>query len=203
MQRNIARRDLLKRLSVMLCGVGVALGLAYAVQAGEKAPQDAGARQAAFEVRHELTVKVPEGAEHVRVWFVLPQDDPIPGDGGAAAQQVKDLHIDAPYPYRVERDSEGSKVLYLETRKPQEKEIKVVETFVLTRAEVRLPVDPAKAKPLTEADRQRYAAYLAPNKHVEIDAEVRRVADEIVGDEQNPVLAARKIYDWVLHNVDY
>ena len=203
MQRYIVGRDALTRSLVILFSVGLGFGIAGALEASEKAPPDPAACRATFEVRHELAVKVPAGAEHVRIWFVLPQDDPIPGDGQAPAQQVSDLQIDAPYPYRVERDSEGSKVLYLEVQRPKEQEIKVVESFVLTRAEVRTKVDPAKAKPLTDADRSQYAAYLAPNKHVEIDDEIRRVADEIVGDEQNPVLAARKLYDWVLHNVDY
>jgi len=203
MQRTIAGSDILKRSLVILFSACVVLGVASGIEASEKAPQGAAARQTTFEVRHELAVKVPEGAEHVRIWFVLPQDDPIPGDGQAPAQQVSDLHIDAPFPYRVERDSEGSKVLYLEAQKPKEKEIKIVETFILTRSEVRMKVDPTKAKPLTDADRSQYAAYLTPNKHVEINDEIRRVADEIVGEETNPVLAARKLYDWVLHNVDY
>jgi transglutaminase-like putative cysteine protease len=164
---------------------------------------DSAVHGATFEVRHELTVMVPEGAQRVRVWFVLPQEDPIPGDGTASAQQISDLQIEAPYPYRVERDSEGSKVLYLEAANPPEKELKIVETFVLTRREVRTRVDPSKATPLTEADRAKLAPYLAANKHVEIDAEIRKLAQDIVGDEANPVLAARKLYDWVLHNVDY
>jgi transglutaminase-like putative cysteine protease len=139
----------------------------------------------------------------VRIWFVLPQDDPVPGDGSASAQQLSDLQIDAPYPHRVERDSEGSKILYLEAQKPREKELKIVETFVLTRSEVRVNADPTKAKPLTDADRSRFAPYLAANKNVVIDDAIRQLADQIVGDESNPVLAARKLYDWVLHNVDY
>jgi transglutaminase-like putative cysteine protease len=164
---------------------------------------DAAARQATFEVRHELTVMVPEGAQRVRVWFVLPQDDPIPGDGTVSAQRITDLHIDAPYPYRVERDSEGSKLLYLEAANPKDKELKIVETFVVTRDEVRTNLDPSKAKPLNEADRAKLAPYLTANKHVEIDDEIRKLAREIVGDETNPVLAARKLYDWTLLNVDY
>ena len=79
---------------------------------------DPATRQATFEVRHELKVVVPEGAQRVRVWFVLPQEDPIPGDGTASAQRVSDLQIEAPYAYRVERDSEGSKLLYLEATNP-------------------------------------------------------------------------------------
>ncbi|HXH08723.1 MAG TPA: transglutaminase domain-containing protein [Alphaproteobacteria bacterium] len=181
----------------------IALGAMGNVAASEKAHGGASLRRASFEVRHELKVMVPQGAQKVRIWFALPQDDPIPGDGTAPAQQVTDLHIDAPYPYRVERDSEGSKILYLEAEKPREQEISIVETFVLTRSEVRVPVDASTAKPLTDADRARFAAYLTANKHVVIDDEIRQLADQIVGDESNPVLAARKLYDWVLHNIDY
>lgn len=152
-------------------------------------------RRATFEVRNELKVMVPEGARRVRVWLALPQDDP--------AQQVSDLRVEAPYPYRVERDSEGNKVLYLEAENPQEKEITVLESFILSRSEVRSEVDPTKAKPLSEADRAKLERYLVANKHVVIDDYIRQLADQIVGNESNPVLAARKIYDWVLHNVDY
>src|SRR5438128_408895 len=72
-------------------------------------------RQATFELRNEVKIKVPDGAGRLRVWMALPQDnDP--------AQQVRDLKIDAPYPHRIERDSEGSRVLYLEAQNPKEKE---------------------------------------------------------------------------------
>ena len=36
-----------------------------------------------------------------------------------------------------------------------------------------------------------------------LDDRIRKLADEIVGHEQIPVLAARKLYDWVLNNVDH
>jgi transglutaminase-like putative cysteine protease len=153
-------------------------------------------RHATFELRNEVKVRVPDGAHHVRMWMALPQDnDP--------AQQVRDLKIDAPYPYRIERDSEGSRVLYLEAQSPKEKEFTVVETFVVTRQEIRDQVDPSKARPLTDADRARLAKYLQPNTYVVIDDDIRKLANQIVGDETNPVLAARKLYDWVLENVDY
>src|SRR5919109_5556693 len=88
-----------------------AVSLSFAGESGSTRSRqgDSALRRATFEVRHELQVMVPEGAQRVRVWFVLPQEDPIPGDGTAAAQQVSDLQIEAPYPSRVERDSEGSK----------------------------------------------------------------------------------------------
>src|SRR5262249_11976668 len=86
-------------------------------------------RKATFELRNEITVQVPEGAKRVRVWAALPQDDP--------AQQIKNLKVEAPFPYKVELDSEGSKVMYLEGDAPKAKEFKIVETFVVTRSEVR------------------------------------------------------------------
>jgi len=187
-------------LSRILWIFGIVTGLSmgvWSVWAVAKTAKDGGAlRRANFELRNELTVNIPEGAKKVRVWFALPQDDD-------AAQKVSGLRIEAPYPHRVERDSEGSKVLYLEARNPKQKDFKVVTTFHVERSEVRTSVDPAKAKPLTDADRARYAKYLQPNKHVEINDEIRTLANQIVGNETNPVIAARKLYDWVLNNIEY
>ena len=45
--------------------------------------------------------------------------------------------------------------------------------------------------------------YLAPNKYIPINAEIRQTADKVVGGETNPVRAARRIYDWVIANTDY
>ena len=129
-------------------------------------------RKATFELKNEITVQVPDGAKRVRVWTALPQDDP--------AQEIKNLKIDAPYPYRVELDSEGSKVLFIEGDALKAKELKIVTSFVLTRWEVRSGVDAKQAKPLSEADRARLAHYLQPNKHVIIDGDIRKLALQIV-----------------------
>jgi transglutaminase-like putative cysteine protease len=191
--RNFGSRVLVIFSIMALLVLGGVSLLSVAFGAKEASPS---LKRAAFALRNELTVNVPEGAKKVRVWFALPQeDDP--------AQRVSDLRIEAPYPHRVERDSEGSKVLYLETRNPKDKELKVVTTFTVERFEVRADVDPKKVRPITDADRARYAKYLRPNKHVEIDDQIRKLADQIVGNETNPVIAARKLYDWTLENVEY
>jgi len=121
-------------------------------------------RHATFELRNAVKVRFPEGAQHVRMWIALPQDnDP--------AQQVRDLKIDAPYPYRIERDSEGSRVLYLEAQSPKEKELTVVETFVVTRQEIRDHVDPSKARPLNSEFSRLHATDLFPNASFGMDPE--------------------------------
>jgi transglutaminase-like putative cysteine protease len=152
-------------------------------------------RSATFEARHEIKVMVPDGAKNVRVWLAMPQDDP--------AQKVSQFKIDAPIPHRVTTDSEGNKTLYLELTNPREKEFVLVENFVITRQEQISGVDAGKARPISEAERKRFAPYLSTNQHVIINDEIRALSKQIVGDEKNPVLAARKLYDWVLANIDY
>src|SRR5262249_59988835 len=139
--------------------------------------QDQTLRKATFELRNEITVQVPEGDKRVRVWAALPQDDP--------AQQIKNLKVEAPFTYKVELDSEGSKVLYLEGDAPKEKDFKIVETFVLTRSEERSGVDAKKAEPISEADRVRLAHFLQPNKHVILDGDIKKLARHDVGEENN------------------
>lgn len=172
----------------------VAVVAAWSASAGAQGTEPL--RQATFELRNEVRVQVPAGARRIRVWMAMPQDnDP--------AQQVRNLEIRAPYPHRVEADSEGSRVLYLEVRDPKVTEFSIVQTFGLTRTEIRNQIDPRPARPLTDVERQSFGKYLAPNKHVVIDADIRRLANEIVGNETNPVLAARLLYDWVLYNVEH
>jgi len=178
----------LLRFSVLGCQIFVLLWFGQSVGAESN-------RYGTFELKNDVTVQVPEGAKKVRVWSALPQEDP--------AQEIKDLKIEASFPYRIELDSEGSKVLFVEADAPKQKEFKIVTTFVVKRLEVHSGVDAKKAKPISEADRLRLAHYLQPNKHVIIDGDIRKMALEITGNEQNPVLAARKLYDWLLENVEY
>jgi transglutaminase-like putative cysteine protease len=185
-----------RALLVPLCAVALLLMNRPPVLAAESASAESlPLRHATFELRNEVKVKVPEGAKRVRVWMALPQEE--------EAQQVSDMRVEAPSPWRIGRDSEGSRVLYLETENPPAGEFTLATSFVVTRREVRHSIDPGKARPISDVDRVRFAEYLRPNKYVVIDDEIRRLADQIVGSETNPVLAARKIYSWVLDNVDY
>ncbi|MBM3875439.1 MAG: transglutaminase domain-containing protein [Verrucomicrobia bacterium] len=152
-------------------------------------------RSATFEARHELKVVVPDGAKKVRAWFTMPQDDPL--------QQITDFKVEAPFPTRITTDSEGNKAVYLEVAAPLNKEFTIVETFSVTRREQISGVDAKKAKAISAADRSKFAASLAPNANVIIDDRIRKLAAEIVGTEKNPVLAARKLYDWTLDNIEY
>lgn len=173
-----------------------AMGAAVAVlTAGCAVSGPAAPKTASFEVRHEFKVVVPEGAKEIRGWFAMPQQDP--------AQEVCGFKVDCPFPYRVTRDSEGNQAVYIEVANPAVKEFSVVETFTVRRREVLSGVDAAKARPLADAERKTHARHLAANANVVIDDKIRALSAEIVGNEKNPVVAARKIYDWVLGNIEY
>src|SRR5262245_18898018 len=128
--------------------------LALATVLGASATADAPA-QATFEVRQEFAVKLPDGAHEFRFWASMPQDDP--------AQKVVDFKVEAPFPHRVERDSEGNQVLYLEAKDAKEREFKIVETFKVTRSEVRTSPSADAAGVLTDEDRAKVARWLEPN----------------------------------------
>ena len=154
------------------------------------------AREATFDVRQEIKINIPEGAKKVRLWVAAPQDDP--------AQTVTDFKVTAPVPHRIERDrTEGNKIIYLEVSQPTAREITVVETFRVTRREARGQIAPQAASPITEAERRKYARELQANQHVQIDDRIRKIAQDVAGGEKNPVVVGRKVYDWVLNNVEY
>lgn len=168
-------------MSVILCAM-LAAGLA----GGE-------AKVGRFEVRNEVKIKVPEGTKKVRAWIVLPQADP--------AQSVEGLKIESPVPTRRVHDSEGNELLYVEAADPKAGEMPVVVSFTVKRSEVLS--GPATGKAYAPEDLKGKEKYLQPNANVVIDDRIRKLSGEITGGEKNPDAAARKLYDWVLKNVDY
>jgi transglutaminase-like putative cysteine protease len=152
-------------------------------------------KHAAFHVKNTFTIKVPKGAQRVRVWFAVPQED--------AQSVVRNFAVAADAPVGYETDSWGNRVGYIDLRGTAAASIAVREEFDLVRTEIRNSVDPAATRPLTDWERTSLARYLQPSTHVVLTPGIKSLSEKIVGGEKNPVLAARKIYDWTLQNVDY
>jgi len=127
--------------------------------------------------------------------FVL-QDNP-----GLQHDVVTSVVADVPVTY--EDDDWGNRVGYLDVRNTAAEKIAVREEFDLVRTEIRNRIDPAATRPLTDWERTALSRYLQPTTNVVINDKVKALSASIVGGEKNPVLAARKIYDWTLQNVDY
>ena len=152
-------------------------------------------KQASFQVKNEFKVQVPKGARMIRMWFAVPQED--------AATVVREFNVTADFPGHYYRDDWGNRVGYAEINTPAEGLINIRENFGLTRTEIRNTIDPSKTRPLTDPERAALFAYLQPSTHVIINDKIKSLSASIVGGETNPILAARKIYNWTLENVDY
>src|ERR1700684_2812908 len=85
------------------------LGVCLTASAGD-VPKTARPEQAAFSVKNVLTVKVPQGAQTVRVWFAVPQED--------AFSVITNFNAATDYPVHYDWDSWGNKVGYLEVHAP-------------------------------------------------------------------------------------
>ena len=68
-------------------------------------------KRASFDISNAFTIKVPEGAKRVRVWFAVPQGD--------TESEIRALKVEAPYPIRYGTDSSGNRVGYLEVNAPR------------------------------------------------------------------------------------
>jgi transglutaminase-like putative cysteine protease len=173
---------------------GLAVGMSAGMFASEST-KPGQPKQASFQIKNEFTVQVPKGAKTVRLWFAVPQED--------AASVIREFSVAADFPVRYYRDDWGNRIGYAEVNAPGEGPIKIREQFGLTRMEIRNDIDPSKTRALTEQERAALFAYLQPSSHVIIDDKIKSLSASIVGGETNPILAARKIYNWTLENVDY
>jgi len=152
-------------------------------------------KQASFHILNVFTIKVPHGAKTVRVWFAVPQQDEY--------SAIRNFDIGSDYPARYARDSWGNRVGYLDVEGPAQEQITLKEQFDLTRTEVRNTFTSSDTRPLTEQERAALAAYLQPTTHVLVNDEMKKLATSITAGETNPVLAARRLYDWTYKNVNY
>jgi len=177
-----------RALLFVLCGLSTFAPAADVAQAAKP-------KQAQFQIKNTFTIKVPKGAQTVRVWFAVPQED--------SHSVVRNLKVTAGFPVRYETDSLGNRIGYLEVRAPQQDQVTIEEAFDLTRSEIHSGVDAGATRPLTEAERKALAGYLQPSTHVIVNDDIRSLAASITGGETNPVLAARKLYEWTYKNVSY
>jgi transglutaminase-like putative cysteine protease len=163
------------------------------------APQAFAPSETVFDVNHSITVKdLPEGARQVRVWFWMPEDRP--------EQTVRDFRLaEAPDGTRLTRDpGYGRSWVYAEAAADPDRPARLVTTFTLARRSVGGLADAARATPVTEEHRRTFARELRRDeKHMEVTPEIQAIADELCGDESNPVTQARLLFHYVILKSDH
>jgi transglutaminase-like putative cysteine protease len=201
-----------RRRSFVVAGAALAAAFALGAGGGVVSAADsaeAGAAKSAatapplsettYDVVHSFEVTdLPEGAKQVRVWFWMPEDRP--------EQKVLDFRVaSAPSTWKVTRDpGYGRSWLYAEAGASKDAPVKLVTEFSLRRREVRGLADAAKARPVEESHRRTFAKELRLDEvHMEVTPALQKVADELCGAETNPVLQARKLFDYVIQKSDH
>ena len=151
-----------------------------------------------YTVKQTFTVKdVPADAKNVRGWFWMPEDRP--------EQRVLEFRVtEAPASLRITRDPRyGRSWLHAETA-ANDKPLRIVTEFKVLRRSVSGMADASKASPITDDDRRTFAAELnLDEKHMEVTPEIRKVANQLAGKETNPVLQARKFFQYVIDKSDH
>jgi transglutaminase-like putative cysteine protease len=128
----------------------------------------------------------------------MPEDTP--------EQKVLDFKIvEAPEGTRITRDATyGRSWIHADVAADAAKPPKIVTEFRLKRREVRGMADASKTSPITAEHKRTFAKELrGDEKHMEVTPEIQKLADELCGTETNPVLQARKCFDFVIKKSDH
>ena len=150
-----------------------------------------------FRITYTLTVnpgEVPEG-ETIRCWLPYPKDVPTQKDIKLISTQPE-KHFIAP-------DECEQRTIYMEQPSPGNKPAKFSATYEYTAYAFVEPVNPKKVKTY-DTGTPLYRKYTAERPtQIVFTPEIRRTAARICGDEVNPYLKAKKIFEWVQSNIPW
>ncbi len=140
-------------------------------------------------------VQVTGDAPEVRVWVALPMNH---------RGQVVEIGEIYPEPETVVEDPLGGNkiILWRQTDLEDGEETYFYYDFAFAGEEVNVDVDPSKIEPYDEESAE-YRRYTGSEPWIEVTDAIVARAGEIVGDETNPYVKAKMIFDWVVNNVRY
>jgi len=166
------------------------------------APLGPSVRSRTFVLTTTATVPVPAaGTKALDLWLPLPHSD--------ASQDVRRLQIAAPVPYEIEKGTYGNQMLHLKPSTVPTAPLVVKFTAQITRREhlnllATAPAAPAKPSKKEKADPDM-ARWLAPDRLVPLDLQIRQQAQEVVtkAHANTDLDKARAIYEHVVSTVTY
>lgn len=150
-----------------------------------------------FQITYTLTVPpntVPEN-EILRCWLAFPREK---------APRQTDIKVikTVPENYILADNSHLQRTIYFEKPAVVDQPTQFQVVFQYT-AQARFEVvDPTKIEPLSDPD--ALAAFLAERPpHIVFTEELKTLAKQIVGNEKNPYLKAKKIFEWISENIPW
>lgn len=179
-------------LLLVLFVVAVVAALALSPAGAELAPL----KVRTFEFTYATTVRVPaDGGHQLDLWLPVPQSGP--------GQTVTDLAIEAPFPWKIEKESEyGNAVLHGTFAAPAAP-VTVTLKAKVARTEVRADLAAIAARPEALEDVAPFARFLAPDRLGIINDDIRARAHDVTRERKSTLEKARAIYDHVLATMTY
>jgi len=132
-----------------------------------------------------------------RIWL------PIPINNGPQTQVTLDFVTPEKWVKQPPSIDDDIGLLYMEV--PMEdlaEDLFIQVKFSFTHYEQRFTVNPQNIGEYAK-DSELYKKYTRSYGNTEITSDIHKKAAEIVGTETNPYFAARRIYDYVVNNIDY
>lgn len=149
----------------------------------------------AYRVKGTITKKLlsaPENAKIVKCWLPLPKSDLQQRVSPEIKTDLKE--------FTVSRNNHPQRTLYAQKPYSRSQDISFHVSFEYRITEIVSNVDPL----LVVAPKLNMDAYLQEQlPHIVFTSYLKHLAHEIKGDEKNPYLIAKRLYDWITLHVHY
>ncbi|HZV35508.1 MAG TPA: transglutaminase-like domain-containing protein, partial [Verrucomicrobiae bacterium] len=130
----------------------------------------------------------------IRAWLPIPRTYPF--------QYGFKLHSSSPAPKSIDAEDSSIRSIYFEEPAQAGKETEFKIDYEFTTRGVYFDLHPDKIKPY-DANDDAVKKFTSEAPHVVFTPEIKALSAKIVGNETNPMLKAKKIYDWLSDNLLY
>jgi transglutaminase-like putative cysteine protease len=152
-----------------------------------------------FNLTCRATVPVPPaGTRTLDLWLPVPHTD--------GYQTVAGLKVESPVPYEIRPGAFGNTMLHLRLNTMPTAPLVVAFSASITRAEhLNVPATAPSRKPSQEPPDPDLARWLAPDRLVPLDPQIRTQAQEVVQEAgaKTDLEKARAIYEHVVGTISY
>jgi transglutaminase-like putative cysteine protease len=149
-----------------------------------------------FEATMTVTAKADaaHAGETICAWMPIPRQYPFQDD-------IKLLPASSPVKHLDDLQS-PIRSAYLEQVAQAGKPTQFTVEYEYTSRAVRFDIKPSEVRPC-DPDNPAFKEFTGEAPHVVFTPELRKLSQEIVGDESNPYWKAKKCYDWIADHIKY
>ncbi len=175
--------------------------LVFLILAGKFAFSQSASPQNQFAFTYTVRVpSIPQSANDIKIWIPLAKSD--------EHQEILNLQIESPYPYKVYEDKDyGNKILHLSFDKVPAENLELTIRYDVavhgdqTNYEVLKKEHPAVSQ--LRKEEEKFRLYLASQSLLVINDQVRQIVREITQGKQTDLDKAKAIYDYVIAHMVY